>query len=79
MSGAYFDWIDFDDIEEKLLLQIHSQYSDETIEEFKCALNLLKTTRIYIKRIDWLVSGDDSEESFHERLQEELSHNAENH
>jgi len=33
----------------------------------------LELAGIYLQRIDWLVSGDDSEESFHERLQEDLS------
>lgn len=27
---------------------------------------------IYTQRIDWLLSGDDGEESFHSRLKEEL-------
>lgn len=28
--------------------------------------------QIYTQRIDWLVSGDDSEDSFRERLKEDL-------
>ena len=47
-------------------------YSKETIDEFKDAVYLLRMAYICAQRVDWLVSGDDSEESFHERLKEEL-------
>lgn len=46
--------------------------SEETIEEFKKGLFYLKMATIYIHRIDWLLSGDDGEDGFHERLQEDL-------
>ena len=32
----------------------------------------LETVVIYTQRIDWLLSGDDNEETFLERLKEEL-------
>ena len=35
-------------------------------------LFLLKKATIYAQRIDWLVSGDDGEESFLSRLKEDL-------
>lgn len=44
----------------------------ETIEEFKQGLSILRKAYIYAQRIDWLLSGDDGEESFHKRLKEEL-------
>lgn len=47
-------------------------YSDETIAEFHQGLRYLRLARIYAQRIDWLVSGDDGEESFHRHLEEEL-------
>lgn len=50
----------------------HSQYSDETIEEMKKGLEYMSKAAIYLQRIDWLVSDDDSEESFLERLKEDL-------
>lgn len=46
----------------------HSEYSPETIEEFKKAVYYLRMAKLYAHRIDWLVSGDDSEDSFHQRL-----------
>ena len=47
-------------------------YSKETIKEFKKGLNILKKAYIYAQRIDWFLSGDDGEESFHKRLKEDL-------
>ena len=47
-------------------------YSKETIEEFKKGLSLLRKAYVYAQRIDWLLSDDDGEESFHKRLKEEL-------
>ena len=48
-------------------------YPVEVIEKFKEALICLRQAEIYAQRIDWLVSGDDGEDSFLERLQEDLS------
>ena len=47
-------------------------YSTETIREFKKAVALLRKAAIYVQRIDWLLSDDDGEDNFHERLKEEL-------
>jgi hypothetical protein len=47
-------------------------FTPETIEEFKKALLILRQAHIYTQRIDWLMSGDDGEDSFHNRLKKEL-------
>ena len=47
-------------------------FSPETIEEFKKGLALLRQAYVYAQRIDWLVSADDGEDSFHNRLKFEL-------
>lgn len=47
-------------------------FSDETINEFKNAVKYLRLAYTYATRIDWLISGDDGEETFHERLKEDL-------
>ena len=47
-------------------------FSNETIDEFKKALKILRQAHIYTQRLDWLVSGDDGEDSFHRRLKDEL-------
>ena len=44
-------------------------YSPETIAKFKIARMSLLLAQIYVQRIDWLVSGDDGEDSFHSRLE----------
>ena len=47
-------------------------YNKETIKELKKGLAILRKAYIYAQRIDWLLSGDDGEESFHKRLKEDL-------
>jgi type I site-specific restriction endonuclease len=47
-------------------------FTEETIEEFKKGLYYLNMAQIYAQRIDWLVSDDDDEESFHNRLYNDL-------
>ena len=50
----------------------HYKYPDEVIEKFKEGVDVLRKAAIYAQRIDWLLSGDDGEESFLRRLKEEL-------
>ena len=50
----------------------YPDYTEETINEFRKGVEILKKARIYAQRIDWLLSDDDGEESFHRRLKEEL-------
>ena len=47
-------------------------YPANVIAKFKRGLAHLRLAAIYAQRIDWLVSGDDGEETFLERLQEDL-------
>lgn len=47
-------------------------FTPETIAEFKKGLHILRMAAIYAQRIDWLVSADDGEDSFHRRLNKEL-------
>lgn len=47
-------------------------YGEETIQRFRDAEATLRRAYIYAQRIDWLVSGDDGEDSFHRRLREEM-------
>lgn len=75
MSGGYFDYNQYkiseiaDDVEQLILG--NTEYSEETIKEFREGLEALNKAAIYAQRIDWLVSGDDGEDSFHRRLAEE--------
>ena len=53
-------------------------YPDEVIEKFKEGVELLRKAQIYAHRIDWLVSGDDGEQTFLERLKEDLDNYEQN-
>ncbi len=53
-------------------------YSKETIRAFSQGLYLLRISQIYAQRIDWLVSGDDGEDTFHQRLEEDLAAKSDN-
>ena len=48
------------------------ELSDETIDAMKKAYRQIRIAGIYAERVDWMMSGDDSEESFRERIKEEL-------
>ena len=50
----------------------HYQYPDEVINEFKKGYEILRKAAIYAKRIDYLLSGDDGDESFIQRLTNEM-------
>lgn len=52
--------------------KFHYKYPDEVIEKMKEAVKALKIAQVYAQRVDWLFSGDDGEESFLSRLEEEL-------
>lgn len=47
-------------------------YPEEVQKEFRTGIKKLREAYIYAKRIDWLLSGDDGDESFLKRLKEEL-------
>ena len=38
-------------------------------------IDLLRKSYIYTQRLDWFISGDDGEETFYERLEEDFSKN----
>jgi xanthine dehydrogenase molybdopterin-binding subunit B len=82
MSGGRFDYEQYklqqiaDDIEQHIVdneeVNWDYKYKDETIAEFKRAVEMLRRAYIYVQRIDWLVSADDSESTFHKRLNQQL-------
>ena len=47
-------------------------YSAETILKFRTAFSMLKIARTMAHRIDWLVSDDDGEKTFHKRWDDEI-------
>lgn len=85
MSGGAFDYKQYyiNDIAETIedRVRVHSglyetegyaTFSEDTLKEMEFGVHLLRVAAIYAQRIDWLLSSDDSEDSFHERLDEEL-------
>ena len=80
MSGGHFNYkqYEIEAIADEIESLVESNatdsypYSEETIFEFRTGLHLLRMAHIYAQRIDWLVSCDDGEDSFHRRLKEEL-------
>jgi hypothetical protein len=76
MSGGYFDYEQcrMQNAANRLasVIETNDEYSKETMAEFRKGLVLLMAATVYLERIDFLLCGDDSEESFHVRLQEDL-------
>ena len=85
MSGGYFDYAQFrigeitTSIEDLIEREEHpgdnkytNGFNETTLGEFRNAVLFLKLAEIYAQRIDWLVSGDDGETTFHRRLKEDL-------
>jgi hypothetical protein len=76
MSGGYFDYEQcrMKNMVNRLAsaIETNDQYSKETLAEFHKGLTLLMIAALYLERIDFLLCGDDSEESFHVRLKEDL-------
>lgn len=50
----------------------YPDYTPETLQEFRSAIHQLRKAAIYAQRVDWLISGDDGEDTFHKRLKEDL-------
>lgn len=47
-------------------------FSDKVIDKFKEMVPIIKKAKIYLDRIDWLLAGDDGEDSFLKRTVEDL-------
>ncbi len=62
-SDALNDWGD----------PIGRKYHKNVIDKFREAERVLRLAYVYAQRIDWLVSGDDGEEQFLQRLERELA------
>ena len=83
MSGGHFNYAQFrfrevaEELDELIAPSSDSYYygaySLETLQQFEIAKKFIETSAIYLQRIDWLVSGDDGEDTFHERLRDELN------
>ena len=78
MSGGHYDYIQFK--LDEVIRQMEQDYENTDgyikttppLTAIRKTLESLKEARIYIHRLDWLMSGDDGEESFRIRLKEDL-------
>ena len=86
MSGGHFDYDQYrirtiwesirsiiDNNNKKNEWGYATDYSEGTLKYFERAIEILKIAEVYTQRIDWLVSGDDGEETFIKRLHKELA------
>lgn len=64
------DW-GYEDENGKYIRYVYEE-SEEVLNEFRKGLKILRQAYVYAQRIDWLLSGDDSDESFLKRLKREL-------
>jgi hypothetical protein len=77
MSGGHFDFNqhrikDIADSIQSYLDKNEKDLESKTVLEFQIAIKNLKLAYIYAHRIDWFISCDDGEETFHERLKDDL-------
>jgi len=54
------------------LEDILPKFGEEMRAKIMHSVELLKKAEVYVQRIDWLLSGDDSEETSLRRLREDL-------
>jgi hypothetical protein len=47
-------------------------FSEDILTEIEVGLRFIKMAKVYVRRIDYLLAGDDGEESFKCRLAEDL-------
>lgn len=83
MSGGHFNYDQYKigyiaDSIEQLIYDNNKEdedgrYTEATIDKFCTALRILRRAEIYAQRIDWLVSCDDREDTFHKRLALDLA------
>ena len=57
--------------------RIGKNYKEETLYEFMLGVTFILTAATYIRRIDYLLSGDDGEDGFHARLNEDMGYEEE--
>lgn len=82
MSGGHFDYNQHhireiaDEIERAIAKNPNAEaeyrFSDKTISQLLKGVKALRVAEAYAQRIDWLLSGDDGEESFYKRLKDDL-------
>ena len=83
MSGGHFEYQQYriNDIADTLRVDIaktrkkheYHCYSDSFLAEMIAAHNKARELSVMIQRIDWVLSGDDGEEDYTDRLAEDMA------
>jgi hypothetical protein len=74
MSGGHFNYTQYNllNIADKIAEIVkEAEYKPETLARFKEAERTILKAHAMAQRVDWLLSGDDSEDAFHQRWDEE--------
>ena len=75
MSGGYFDHQEWklQDIALEMEEAIEeSPYTEETLKRIRLTIKMLRDVHRRVHRIDYLLSGDDGEQSFNERWEKDI-------
>lgn len=77
MSGGKFDYVQYriDEAAEdlsKYSKRFKKSYESKTLDKLRECEITLRRAAAMLQRVDWLLSGDDGEESFHERWKDEV-------
>lgn len=85
MSGGHYDYVQYkiDQVADEVYQDILNNskkdewghcndFSEETLERFRECENCLRIAAAMLQRVDYLISGDDGEETFHERWKKEV-------
>lgn len=77
MSGGYFDYdqhriTDMAESMEQVVGNNTYNYSEATLAKIRIAIKTANQAAMMIQRVDWLLSFDDGEDSFHKRWAEEI-------
>lgn len=73
IPGSKWDYHDRMEYEETHKQPMNYAYPESTLRRMEEAVYALKRAAIYAQRTDYLLSGDDGEDSFEERLSKELA------
>lgn len=76
MSGGTWDYVQNKLMHIAVDIELETErqnYEEETLQNMAEAVNVIRCAAIYIERIDWLMAGDDDDDSFNRRLKEQLS------
>jgi len=74
MSGGHFNYTQYNLIniaDEIAEIVKEAEYKPETLARFKEAERTIRKAHAMAQRVDWLLSGDDGEDEFHERWEQE--------